>query len=292
MGVSISESRDMRRATGQSVITPAATQLQNTSPVEKASTRELRSGPVSTVPSGPPTGPEVRRVIIALAGAGNPSAGGNPDFEAAAKTWGVTVKPSDGEYTFSTFPSKEPSEEMIEAVLRQLDANGDGVVDDKDGPVVLSAIGYSWGGPNASRLLSRVLDRLAPKHQVYSRLVTVEPFQLRLKALRVDPRISQAVSFRVGDPPDDDCSKKGLLGTLFGPFNGRPLECDADQTCSDYNLSAPAEQWGWTPLPRPTDHCSAPADTTSLIWSLLHTDEIHSSMIPPSSVIRKQKIIP
>jgi pimeloyl-ACP methyl ester carboxylesterase len=240
----------------------------------------------------PPKGPHVRRVTIALAGAGDSSAGGNPDFEEAAKAWGVTVKPSDNEYTFSTFPSKEPTEAMVEAVMKQLDNNGDGVVDDKDGPVVLNAIGYSWGGPNASRLLTQVLDRLAPNHQVYTRLVTIEPFQLRLKTLRVDPRISQAVNFRVGDPPDDDCSKKGLLGALFGPFNGRPLECSADQDCADYNLSAPAEAFGWTPPPHFSDHCSAPEDTMQLVWILLHTDEIHSSMVPPSSVIRRQRIIP
>lgn len=235
--------------------------------VQRPTTVSVNLSGTTAVPVAP------RQVTVALTGAVVKASQTNAHFEAMAaslRSAGLIQNHEELD-TFSTFPFLRPGEALVSRVLRQFDANGDGVVDAKDGPIVFTAVGYSWGGHNAARLMTELLDRLAPGHQVKTRLILIEPYQPDGRdRLRIDSRIDEVHNFIQSQPPEDDCSRNPIVGT----FAGKPLECAPGQDCNEYDYGHPEVPRQWTAPMEKVDHCTVPKIAANAIISLVYNGRI------------------
>ena len=203
----------------------------------------------------------VRRLLVCEQGLGDRTSGDDRGLfhlcEAAEKGGIELVR--DGDY--AAFGALDENGTYA-ALFDALDENGDGVVDNRDSPVLVHLVGFSWGGIN----ITDVAERLRTDHRVSSSrkgiaaMVLLDPFQLQVSRTNIPSNVLRAWVYRETEFTAGDCSATFSLG--FG-FNGHRPRARSEMTfCSDYDLDAFIGDVG---------HCDVPGVATKAALTNLLT---------------------
>jgi pimeloyl-ACP methyl ester carboxylesterase len=166
--------------------------------------------------------------------------------------------------TWGTFPSTSP-EAVWDAVFAELDADRNGVIDDRDPVFELDVLGFSWGGVNALALarLMQVDPRMIAPRSI-RRLVLIDAYQ-PLASLWITPNVERTISFRHSRAPATDCSH----GAPLGPYLGLAPTCGRDQECFDYDFSLSPRDTFAGMLGSEVGHCDVPTAAAANVAQVL-----------------------
>jgi hypothetical protein len=198
---------------------------------------------------------------------------GNPELAAMCEQMPGLIRAEH--YPFFTF-TQRPEGTVLSAVLRALDTNHDGRLNDADEQVELNVVGYSWGGFNAYSFIKAWNEspRVPANRKAVARYFAIDAF--RPDALMVDTvrlhvpaNVQSFWSFRHSVAPATDCS----VGSAMGPYTGRTPLCQRSTVCTDYDYSLAPETTG-------LGHCDIPAAADEAILALTYGTELPA--MPPT----------
>lgn len=171
-----------------------------------------------------------QRVQLCMYGAFVETDGGNPALTRICNQLPERVRAPNGRAGFLI----TEEDQAREALFDVLDSNGDGIVDDDDDTVV-DVVGYSWGGVLTSRFDLHLDDRVQSERPLFGRVVLIDPFIPPAgEALDVSIVSQRLWSYVHSEVPAQDCSN----GVAFGPYVGRPLDCEGSaMDCLEFDVS-------------------------------------------------------
>lgn len=193
--------------------------------------------PDLSVDSAPPP----CHISVCMAGAYTRNSGANPIFDTICDVLPGLVKDCVNGTCYNLFEMFD-SDKAYQAVFNALDSNQDGVYDDEDPSCIVSFLGYSWGGVNATEMAQRFVadTNIVESRRILHRLVVIDPYR-PLSNVTVPAGVVKFWEYRHSISPSDDCS----AGSVLGPYEGIVPECHNSVTCKDYNYSlAPNQVFG------------------------------------------------
>lgn len=209
---------------------PAPKQAPKQAPEQAAKTP--RSSSAKAKPSRSP-GPCTRTLCIG--GPGELSDPANRDLGELCQRAPGIVRDCEGQDCHSVW-AVEQWREGLEALITELDQNGDGKVDDRDQACRINAVGWSTGGVIAAEDLPAALredKRVSGSRAVIEHLVTIVPWAPEREQIKVATNVGKAWIYRHTKTPKGDCSKQFAGGPWLSPT---PV-CGPKTTCWDYDYS-------------------------------------------------------